>query len=241
MNLIEYNIEGLSSLKRLYLAANVAKVDISLKNLPSLTNLSLSFFRCINKDIVTSVLNQVPFIQELCLQGNLFYLNLDNLVNLRKLSLSGYIKENFNFELFKNLCNQLESIKINLGNIDEKTFFKLFDGYNFQYLVDLTIEFLDNKRLTKEFIDRLPIHRQLNINNCGIEVIEHDSFSNMKQLTLLNLRSNKIKVIEENAFSNLKNLQKLDVSDNYLKNFDPKFVGLIESAEYVIKNNLFYL
>ena len=163
------------SLKRLHLAANTAKVDISIKNLPSLTNLSLYFSRSINKDIVTGVLNQVPFIQELCLHGNLFHFNLDSFVNLRKLSLSGIINESFNSKFFENLCNQLEDIKISIYNIDEKTLIKLFDSYNFTYLTDFTIEFLFIKRLKKEFIDRLPKPRnKLNITDGLIEVIEHD-------------------------------------------------------------------
>ncbi len=63
----------------------------------------------------------------------------------------------------------------------------------------------------------------------------------MQQLCSLDLSFNRIEFIEENSFSNLKNLQKLDLSHNYLKNFDPQFVALIESTEYNIKNNLFYL
>jgi hypothetical protein len=126
---------------------------------------------------------------------------LDNLVNLRVLSLNEKINENFNFKLFKNLLNQLENITFRFFDIDEKIFFKLFDGNNFPYLVVFTIQFLDKKRLTKEYINRLPLHRQLNIIVFQIEVIENDSFSNMKQLTLLNLIRNQIELIEKNAFS----------------------------------------
>jgi Leucine-rich repeat (LRR) protein len=79
--------------------------------------------------------------------------------------------------------------------------FKLFDGCNFPYLVDLNIEYFKINRLTKEFINRLPMHKKLNMTNCEIEVIESDSFSNMQQLTLLNLSSNRIGFIEENTFS----------------------------------------
>ena len=221
------------------MAANTKQVNFSIKNLPSLRKLSLSFDFTKNDDIVTRLLDQVPHIEELQFGGRLSYFNLDSLVNLKVLSLSGFIKDNFNFELFKNLCNQLESIKINLGKIDEKTFFKLFDGYNFPYLLDLTIEFLDQKRITKEFIDRLPIHRQLNITNSKIEVIEHDAFSNMQQLTSLNLTCNRIKFIEKNAFSKLKNLKTLDLSDNRLTKFDGNFIGLGFSVEVNIEHNNF--
>ena len=235
---MEYKIEGLTSLKKLHLELNASKVEFSIKNLPSLTNLSFfsKFLSCnINDDIVRRLLDQVPHIQELHLGGYLSYFNLDNLVNLRKLLLNGSINKDFNFELFKNLCNQLEDIKIIISSIDEKTFFKLFDDYNFPYLVDFTIQFLDIKRLTREFINRLPIVRQLIITQCEIEVIEHDSFSNMQQLTSLNLSKNRIEFIEESLFSKLKNLQKLDLSDNRLTNFDRKFIGLSESVEVKIE------
>jgi len=174
------------------LAGITENVDLSIKNLPSLTCLSLIIFGTINEVIITRLLDQVPHIQELHLAGNLSYFNFDNFDNLTVLSLSGDIKENFNFELFKNLCNQLEAITIRIYNIDEKTLFKLFDGYNFPYLLDLTMEYLDMKRLTKEFIDRLPMNRRLNIHYCEIEVIESDSFSNMQQLTSLDLSFNRI-------------------------------------------------
>ena len=49
-------------------------------------------------------------IEELHLHGNFSNFNLDSLVNLRELSIAGYIDKSFNFELFKNLCNQLENL-----------------------------------------------------------------------------------------------------------------------------------
>ena len=95
------------------------------------------------------------------------------------------------------------------------------------------------KRLKKELLSRLPKHKQLNINKCGIEVIECDSFSNMQQLTSLDLSQNRIWLIEDNAFSSLKNLQKLDLSKNRLKNFDRNFICLGNSVEVNIEYNKF--
>ena len=130
------------------------KADFSIKKLPSLTNLSFSIAGTIDEDILTRLLDQLPHIQRLCLHGNFSYFNLDNLVNLKVLSLDGFTYTIFNYELFKNLCSQLENINIRLNNINEKEFFKLFDGYNFPYLVNLTIEHLKMKRLKKKFINR---------------------------------------------------------------------------------------
>lgn len=123
---------------------------------------------------------------------------MDNLVNLRVLSLAGKINEDFNFELFKNLSYQLENITIGLRNIDEKTLTKQFDGYNFPCLRDFTLKYFNINRLRKEVINRFSMLRRLFITNCKIEVIESDSFSNFKQLTWLDLSENLIKLIEEN-------------------------------------------
>ena len=212
-----------------------SEVEFSIKNLPSLRRFSLSTFSGrIDEKIVTRLLYQAPNIEELHFNGKLCYFNLDDFVNLRELLLFGSMNKSFNFELFKNLCKQLEAIKICLGKIDEKTFFKLFDGYNFPYLEDLTIKLLFVKRITKEFINRLPMHRRLKISKCNIEAIESDSFSNKQELISLDLSENRIELIEENAFSKLKNLKKLNLSINRLKKFDRKFIGLANSVEVKI-------
>ena len=234
---IEYNIEGLSSLKRLYLEANTVEVDLSMKNLPSLTNFSLSFYGTIDEKIVTRLLDQIPYIEELHLGGHLSFFNLDSLVNLRVLSLFGVIKKNFNFELFKNLSKQLEDINIRFFEIYETTLFKLFDGYNFPYIVDFTLRCFNINRLGKEFLDRLPKSRNFKIIDSEIEIIESDSYSNMQQIISLDLSRNRIKLIEKNAFSNLKNLQTLNLSYNRLTNVDRNFIGLGNSVEVNIEKN----
>ena len=235
-DLVEYNIEGLSSLKTLHLGSYAREIHFSIRNLPSLINLSVySDSSCrIDEKFVKILFDQVPNIQELHLDGKLCYFNLDDFVNLRTLSISGSIFESFNFELFKNLSKQLENIKIGLF-INEENFFKLFVGYNFPYLQDFSIENFEMKRLKKEFLNRLPTHTRLNIRECEIEVIESDSFSNMQQLTSLDLSLNHIEFIEENAFSKLNNLQTLDLRHNCSLEFDRKFTGLGNSVKVKVK------
>ena len=187
----------------------------------------------IDENIVTRLSNQVPNIQELYLIGEFSYFNLDNFANLRVLILGGSInnkKYNFNFELFKNLCNQLETITFML---DEETIYKLFEGYTFPYLMDFSLQCSFIKRLRKEFLNGIPSLRRLKL-SCSIEVIEHDLFSNLQQLCSLDLSGNRIESIEENSFSMLKNLKTLDLSRNKLTNFDRKFTGLLESVELKI-------
>lgn len=116
-------------------------------------------------------------------------------------------------ELIKNLSKQLENIKIGLF-IYDKNLMKLFDGYNFPYLQDFSIEIFEIKRLKKEFLNRLPMHTFLNIREWINELSESDSFSNMQQHTSLDLSSNRIEFIEKNAFSKLNNLQTHDLRHN---------------------------
>ena len=135
------------------MAANSAEVDFSIRNLNSLRRLYISITCKIDEKIITGLLEQLPTIQQLYLHGNFSYINLDSLVNLRELSIAGYIDEKFNIDLFKNLCNQLEILKIVLANLDEKSFFKLFDGCNFPYLLYFSLRYFNVKRLKKEYIN----------------------------------------------------------------------------------------
>ena len=180
----------------------------------------------IDEDIISRLLEHVKIIEKLNLRGGTFsYFNLDNLFNLRELSLIGKIDSLFNFGLLRNLCKQLESVNIDLRNIREKTF-KLFEGCHFPYLVDFRARSIEITVLRKEFLNRFPIIRNLNLCDCYIDVIEHKSFSNLQQLRILDLSRNQIKSIEKNAFSALKNLEKVNLSYNKLGQFDPTDFGL---------------
>ena len=218
------------------MGATAEEVEFSIKNLPSLTKFHLSISGAIDESIVSRLFDQVPHIEELGIDANLSSFNLDNLVYLRKLSLIGTLNENFNFELFKNLCNQLEHINIFLSRIDWKTFVKLFESYRFPYLVKFYVRLYNIWRFNVKFFNRFRSLRYLNLSTCNIEVIEHNSFYGLANLESLDLNSCQIREIEKNAFSTLKNLKKVDLSFNKLKNVDPKFIGLRESAEYCIAN-----
>ena len=180
--------------------------------------MGLFIYGTINENILTSLLDQLSHIHELYLAGKFSYINLDNLVNLKKLSLIGVLEESFNFELFKNLCNHLEDLNIRFYDFEEKIFVKLFKN---------------------ESVNRFPSLRRLTISECKIRVIERDWFSNLQELLFLDLSGNRIERIEENAFSNLKKLETIDLSGNNLTHIHPGFIGLIESAEYSIWAKLF--
>lgn len=184
-------------------------------------------------------MDQLPTLEQLDLVGNFSYFNLDSLVNLKVLSLIGTLNENFNIDLFKNLCYQLENLEIILThneNIDENTLFKLFD-HTFSSLKSCCMCKLNIKRLKKEFISRFPMLRRLFIINSGIEEIENDAFSKSNRLSILDLSRNRLKFIEKNTFSNLTNLQVLDLSTNKLTNIDPEFIG-VKNTVNIFQNNI---
>ena len=171
-------------------------------------------------------------IQQLNLYGKFSYFNLDNFVNLNSISLDGTITEDLNFELFKNLCNQLETLVIKITDIHSKTsLFKLFDGYHFPYLKYLTFSRGFIQRLDKNFINRFPMLICLYIYSCNLETIEDEAFSNLKELFYLGLSGNRVSFIGKNAFLNLKNLKVIDLCNNGLKHIDREFVGLENSVE----------
>lgn len=159
---------------------------------------------------------------------------MDYLFNLKLLSLRGIITQDFNYELFKNICYKLEEVNITLINVDEK---KLFDGYNFPNVKTFAIRRSNIKRLNKEsIINRFLFLRQLFILECNLEEIEPDAFSNLKQLECLDLSQNRLKFIEKETFLSLKNLKILDLSKNELKNLNAKFIGVRNSVEILFEN-----
>ena len=61
--------------------------------------------------------------EKLILFGRLSYFNLDHFYNLNLLFLIGTLNESFNIDLFKNLCNQIKFINIELPETEEKNIF----------------------------------------------------------------------------------------------------------------------
>ena len=184
------------------------------------------YISTIDQNIIKQLLDQVQHIQYLFLRGTFSNFNLDSFANLKLLSLVGTINEDFNFELFKDLCNQIVYLKIQLTNIDEKNYLKLFSRYSFSNLLSFVAIGCKLKRLKKRYISRFPALTNLFIIDCNLKVIEHKAFSNVKSLRFLDLSQNRIKFIEKKTFSILKNLKILDLSSNELTDLDSKFIGV---------------
>ena len=122
------NIEGLSSLKSLSL--NLESIEgSSFQNLYSLKRLNLDIESEINNDMLTRLFEICPNIDELCLQGKFSNINFDCFTNLKKLRLSGDLSDDFNFDLFENICNQLEELTIGFKITDNEKITRLLCHY----------------------------------------------------------------------------------------------------------------
>ena len=211
-----------------------------MKNLTSLRFLGLTIKEESINENLSLVFERVRSITSLNLKGCLSNFNFDSLVNLRSLRLNGNINEDFNYDLLKNVCNDLQAFESHFI-FDQKQFTKLFYGLKFPSLYSLRIERSSIKKLEKKvFQEFQKLHRLKIANNHDLQTIDSDSFSSMSnlvyldlndnriekidnrtfssliQLKTLNLRHNLIRFIEENTFSNLKNLSELDLSWNIL-------------------------
>ena len=182
----------------------------------------------INSEVLSEFIEYLPNIETLELSGKFSYLSLDRLSNLKRIKLFGTIMNDFDFDLFDNLCNQLESITISSQNIDDECLSKLFYGRNFPYLSSLFLTHTTITKLEKENFNGFPMLRLLFISERKqLRIIENDVFSNLKKLSILVLMFNCLENIKENAFSNLENLENLKLILNQLTSLDPKsFVGL---------------
>ena len=227
--------------------------QVILTNLFALKILELDLETPINSEVVLKFIENLSYIEILNLRGKLSYINLDSLFNLKSLALKGKIMDDFNFDLFYNLFNQLEYISISCTNLDDKYIEKLFYGRNFPYLTSFFIaNSFENITLEKELFDGLRTLQklkmffskhvqiidtnvfsnlielqELDLNDTYIEFIDKTLFSNLINLKKFSLSRNRLKSIEENSFSNLHNLEYLDMSFNRLRSLSAKsFVGL---------------
>lgn len=227
----------------------------------SLKSFHLKVSTTIDRNTIEEILCQLPLIEELHLCGNLSYFNLDGFFNLRILGLWGTLNDDFNFEILKKLCIQLESLSIYFQSPDFKMrcdarILKLLNDLHFPNLQSFSIINCNVSKVTKKFIDQFPTLRALNIVKCNLEAIEDGAFSSLKQLVHLDLKlnlfvslknhyfselinlenlylsHNRLEFIEDKVFSNLKNLQEIDLSNNELSE------SVVDSKLFICLPNL---
>jgi hypothetical protein len=165
-------------------------------------------------------------LEELCLCGKFSYFNLDYFINLKNLTLEGYINEGFNTKLFRRLCAHLNNLYISFNNGGERLY-KMLNGYRFSNLKILRLSNMNffMKTLEKSLLDNYRMLEELSIVGCFVERIEKNAFSNLEYLIVINLSENLIENIDEIAFCNQKKLESLDLSANRLKYLDPVLIA----------------
>ena len=228
------NLEGLSSLKSLSLSLKSIEGNL-FGNLNSLKQLTLHIESEINKDMLTKMFEICPNIEELCLYGKFSNINFDSFVNLKNFELRGEILEGFNFDVFKNICNQLEKLEIEFYEMNDEIISKLLYGHNFPNLFSLDISYSKITRLEKILFDGFPMLKSLNISyNKELKKIDKDAFSNLKNLKKLTIESSyKLSELQPELFSNLGNLEELDLALMKLTHFDLKIFNYIVNIKKI--------
>ena len=217
----------------------------------------------IDENNTKELFDQLQNIEELHIGGDFHYFNFDSLVNLKSIIINGSICDGFNFELFKNLYNQINELHICINNIDYEGLLKLLNEHTFHNLEILVISQCNIKRLEKKFIEQFPSLGIFRMSNCNLEIIENDAFSISKKLKYLDLsenifkniskldfsklsnleyfymRKNCLESIENGSFSHMKNLKLIELSDNQLviRNLDAFCGHYLNKVELLIKNN----
>ena len=234
----QINIEGLTSLKTLHLGINSFEIYFSIRNLSSLKIFHLLTTR-IDENKTPRIFDQLQNIEELELNANLYYFNLDSFVNLRSLSIGGIINDGFNFENIKNISSQLDEFNrsILIEQIDYETVLKILNGSNFSNLQSLIIYDCNIRRIEKKFMEQFPNLKKLRMINCNIETIEDDAFSHLKDLNLLDLSENLLKFLYNRQFSGLVNLEKIILLKNRIEDIEYGLFSHIKNIKKVYITN----
>ena len=254
----EVNIGNLRSLKHLRLKSHSVE-RITLKSLNALEKLSLDINYQLTK-LQTDLYDQIPNIELLSVDCmDLFTYTvfiLEKRVSIRKM-------RNDEFSSVGLICNRIE--KLSITHCSVKHLSKLFRVCDkFRDILELDISVCEDTKIEKKmFSDGFTKLRSLKIlRSKNFLIIDHDSFSILKQLVsldlsgnflesidkrtfselanleALNLSGNRIKSLDENIFSDLKNLRQLDLSSNRLEKLDSRlFIGLENLCELNLSGN----
>lgn len=235
----QVRIEGLSSLKSLKL--RLASIERnSIGNMSSLRNLYLNFKSDFNNDLTTKLFEIFPNIEDLFLCGHFSNMNFDSFFNLKELFLNGLNGDtlyNFNFDVFKNICNQLEGLFIYYNLINNVNMSKLLYGHYFPNLKVLFIKLSHITRLEKKLFNGFPMLQSLHVSrNFTLKTIDKDAFSNLKNLTKLILSTNNLSELDPEVFLCLANLEELRLNENNLRHFDLKIMDYIPNIKEICLN-----
>ena len=233
----QVNLNGLTSLESLKLS--LPSLEGSSFGKPNLLkDLTLKVESELNKESSIKLFEMFPNIEELYLEGRFSSLSFDSFVNLKKLSICGSILNNFNFDLLKIICSQLEYLRIELDNINNKDLSLLLNGHYFPNVKTLGIYSSKITRLEEKLFVGFPNLQSLFVNmNHALKTIDNDAFSNLKNLKLLGISFNsKLTKLDPELFRSLVHLKKLYVGYNYLDGFDTlkvaKYIHNLSEVHY---------
>lgn len=192
--------------------------------------------------MLSLLIDQCPNVESLWLKcKNLCYFNLDSMNNLKYLFFSGQInnKEDFNTDLFKNICKSLTYLTIKLRNFDDEVIAKLLCGHNFQNLSNLIIKCTEITKIENKLFDGFPVLESLDLSyNKELETIDSCAFSSLNRLKELRMYNNKLTILHPESFFGLSNLIKLDLSNNKLTHLEPQiFKDLANLEDLDLYNN----
>ena len=235
----EVKIEGLFSLQGLTL--NMQSIEeISLKNLNSLKELE---FECsqIDYSLQYDLIDSLKTIEKFNLNNDSFSIDFDKDIydfdydydydydyaidnNDKSLFISFHNvpdgNEEFNFDFIQHLYNRIN--KLVISNSDYAHLLKLVSEQNFPYLKRLEIWYSNIYRLEKKMLSgSFPAIQSLKImSNEYLETIDHDAFSNLKHLRVLEINENSIESLDIRLFSELVNLESVSMRRIQLKVID---------------------
>ena len=229
----QLKMEGFSSLESLTLRLRSIET-CSFGHMNSLRILDIDIIDGsseINDSFLTKLVEMCPNIEQLSLRGWFSNINFENFVNLKKLALFGHLSDNFNF---KNMCNQLEDLSIELFNMNDENVSKLLYGQNLPNLLKLLIKHSKITRLEKKLFNGFPMLQSLNVSfNRELKTIDKVAFSHLKNLTELDLNCNRLSGFDPEVFLGLVNLEKLQMLTNNLTHFDVKIKDYIVNIKEI--------
>ena len=160
--------------------------------------------------MLTKLFEICPNIEEFYLTGDFSNISFDRFFNLKRLTLCGNLLDDFNFDVFKTICYQLEELSIKFQNIDDESIAKLLCGHNFSNLLSLKVSYSKITRLEKKLFDGFPMLQSLNVSkNTELKTIDLNAFSNLKNLKYLHLKKNQLSELDPGLFSGLANFDTL--------------------------------
>lgn len=150
--------------------------------------------------------------------------SFNGLSSLRALTLSiNTTRENFKKSLEELvLLENLKIVNSDIQKINKNTFFKIYSAIVRLDLTKNGINLIDSNSF-----DNLKSLETLIIDENGLKIIQENAFNGVNKLLKLSLKSNKLKIITKNMFKGLNRLSILDLSDNLIASVEENSFNLL--------------